>query len=160
MPGVEIKIAGGEIAARGDSIMLGYWRNRAQTQKVLRGGWLHTGDMGYMDSDGYLYIVGRRGDLLKIGGNRVNPLEIEQAVMGMDGIAEASVIGVPNRILGNRLKLFVSLERPRKKIDKGSIIRFCRMRMPAYKVPGEVVMLKSIPKNDEGKIDREALKRL
>ncbi len=170
VPGVEIKIVDetdrvcgvgeeGEIAARGDNIMLGYWNNKRQTEKVLKKGWLYTGDIGYRDEDGDISVVGRRRDFLKIGGHRVSPLEIERLVMGLDGIMEAAVVGVQDPIMGNRVKLVVSLM-PHKKLDKEDIIKFCKRRLAPYKAPVEIAILKSMPKNDEGKIDKEALRVL
>lgn len=168
IPDVEVKVVNrdggeckagesGEIVAKGDNIMLGYWNNDKETAKIIKNGWLHTGDIAFRDRDGDLFIVGRKKNFIKVGANRVNPLEVEHLLMGDNRIMETAAIGVPDAILGEKIKLFVTLI-PGRKVNGEEIIRFCKERLPSYKVPSEVVILKSMPKNSYGKIDKEALK--
>jgi len=147
----------GEIIARGENVMLGYWNNKKETSKTIKKGWLYTGDMAYRDRDGDLFIVGRRKNFIKTGAHRVNPLEIEDVVIENNNIMEAAVVGAGDDILGKRLKLFVLLV-PGKKISPNEIIKFCKNRLPPYKVPSEVVILQSMPKNSFGKIDKKELR--
>jgi len=167
IPGVRIKLVNGqgrecragetgEILARGKNVMAGYWNNKRETSRALKGGWLHTGDMAYKDRDGDLYIVGRKEEFLKIGGRRVSPQEIETIVREHPSVAEAAAVGVADTILGQRIRLFVSV-RSDKTFRKKEIIRYCRRRLPPYKIPFEMVVLKALPKNSLGKIDREKL---
>ncbi len=167
IPGVRVKLINekgkscrayeeGEITARGDNIMLEYWNNHRETKKVLKDGWLYTGDIAYKDKDGDLFIVGRKKNLMKIGGHRINPLEIERLIMEHGSVMEAAVVSVKDPLLGEKTRLFAS-SMPGKKIDKEDIMKFCKRRLPSYKVPREVVIVDSLPKNSLGKIDREAL---
>jgi long-chain acyl-CoA synthetase len=170
VPGVKIKLINekgrecrtgekGEITAKGDNVMLGYWRNPKGTKKVIKSGWLYTGDIAFKDKDGDLFIVGRRKNFVKIGANRVDPAEIERLAMKNKDIMEAAVISIPDPILGAKLKMFVSLT-PDKKVDAGDIMNFCKLTLPSYQVPSKVEVLDSIPKNSYGKIDRERLRRI
>jgi len=111
IPGVRIEVRGengqslpegqvGEICVAGDNVMLGYWRDPEATSRVLVDGWLHTGDMAYRDAEGYLFIQGRRSDMIKTGAHRVNPREIEEAIIELEGVADVAVVGVDDEILG------------------------------------------------------------
>jgi len=169
IPGVTIKVVNesgrecregkaGEIAVKGDNVMIGYWKNRRETRKVLKKGWLYTGDIAFKDKEGDLFIAGRRKGFVKIGGNKVNPAEIENVVLGIEGVMEAAAIGAKDPVLGERLKLFVTLV-PGAKITSAEIKKICRSELPTYKVPQEVAILKDIPKNSFGKIAREELSK-
>ena len=167
IPGVKIKVVNdsgteceqgkeGEIVARGDNIMLGYWNNDKETAKIIKDGWLHTGDIAFKDKEGDLFITGRKKDFIKIGGNRVNPCEIERLVLENERIAEAAALGIPDSILGEKIKLFVALI-PGKKLDKKEIMARCKEQLPSYSIPSDIAVLKSIPKNSYGKIDKKTL---
>ena len=147
----------GEILAKGDNVMLGYWKNEKETAKVIKNGWLHTGDIAFKDKDGDLFIGGRKKDFIKVGANRVSPLEIESLIIEDARVMEAAVIGVADDILGERIKLFVTLM-PGEKMTGEETIILCRKRLPSYKIPADVVMLKSMPKNSYGKIDKDKLR--
>lgn len=149
----------GEIIAHGDNIMLGYWNNAKETSKVIRAGWLYTGDIAFKDREGDIFIVGRKKNFIKVGANRVNPLEIERLVMEDKRILEAAVIGVQDKILGEKPRLFISLT-PGEILDPKEVIDLCRSRLPSYKVPSEVRILDFIPKNSYGKISKTDLMRI
>ncbi|MDD5040748.1 MAG: class I adenylate-forming enzyme family protein [Patescibacteria group bacterium] len=168
VPGVEVRIVDGEgrecppgqegeIVARGPGIMQGYWNASEETAKVLRDGWLHTGDMGIRDEEGDISIVGRGKAFLKVGANRINPFAIEHAIAGQPGIASAAVVDVPDRILGSRLVLFVEKENGAS-ISENDIIAICRAKLPKYMVSSDIMVIGSMPKNDNMKIDRNKLR--
>jgi long-chain acyl-CoA synthetase len=165
IPGVTISIIGpdgrrnppneiGEITASGDNIMLGYWQNGEATRQVLDRNGYHTGDMGYMDEDGYIYVTGRRDNQLKVGGHRVDPQEIEDAIMESNQLIELAVIGIPDRLMGNRLAgLAVPVNAA---VTGNSVLAFAAKALPRHKVPSEIHFVKSLPKSANGKVDRAA----
>ena len=140
----------GELAARGSNVMMGYWKDPEGTDKVLRHGLYFTGDLGKMDEDGYLYVVGRIKEMLKIGGNRVSAKEIEEAILSIDGIVEAAVIGVEDPVLGEAAKAFVVGKKESMAIEE--IKSRLAARLPMYKVPKYIEFLDALPKNESGKI--------
>ena len=168
IPGVRIKLVNekgkecgagekGEIAAKGDNVMPGYWNNPEDTKKVIKKGWLYTGDVAFRDKDGDIFIVGRKKDFIKIGANKVDPVEIEHLVMKDENIMEAAAVEIPDALLGSRIKLYVA-PLPGRKISPRYVMRICRQAMPSYKIPSEVVILKAMPKNSYGKTDKEKLR--
>ena len=167
IPGVEIRIvdsSGGECAAgeegeiitRGDHVMMGYWNAPEETARVLKGGWLYTGDLAVKDSDGDLYIRGRKENLLKVGGERVHPSIIEKVITDHEAVLEAAVVGVPDPFLGTRLESFVTLE-AHKSVSEQDLLKHCRERLSPATVPYRILILKTMPRNSGGKIDRAAL---
>jgi long-chain acyl-CoA synthetase len=145
----------GEIVARGPNIMMGYYRDDAATRKVLDAQGYHTGDLGYRDEDGFFYVTGRKDEQLKVGGHRIDPQEIEDAIVGSGLAAECLVFGVPDRLLGFRLAgLVVPL--PGAKDAVGEILKFCASRLPRAKVPSSLLIVEGIPKTSNGKPDRAA----
>lgn len=164
IPGVTLEIRGdddkpvatgvaGEIWAQGDNVMPGYWNDVDATQSVLRDGWLKTGDMASMDSEGYLYIQGRRSDMIKTGAHRVAPNEIEEVIAEIDGVAEVAVVGVDDEILGQVIKAVV-LPRPGASVDGMRVKAHCRDRLALYKIPKYVELVTELPKTASGKIQR------
>jgi acyl-CoA synthetase (AMP-forming)/AMP-acid ligase II len=164
IPGVELAIRDedgstlgpneiGEIWARGPNIMKGYWRDEAATREVLRDGWLKTGDMGYLDSDRFLFIVGRRSDIIKVGAHRVHPMEVEEVVSGMAGIREVAVAGVEDEMLGQTVAAFVVLE-PGAELPAERIKAICRERLAPYKIPKYVRFVTTLPRTASGKLQR------
>ncbi len=146
----------GEVCAQGDNIMLGYWRDGETTQKVLRDGWLHTGDQGRLDSDGFLFLTGRRTDFIKTGGHRVSPLEIEEVISELDGVVEAAVVGVPDEVLGEVIRAVIVT----KLAGQPSIMqvkRHCRENLAMYKIPRTVEFTESLPRTASGKLIRRSL---
>lgn len=142
----------GELIAAGPNIMHGYWKDLDATAKVLKNGWYHTGDQAYQDGDGYYYIAGRKDELLKVGGHRINPLEIEDVLMESGLLVEVVVLGISDALQGHRL---LSLGVPKTTdCTEELILRYCAGRLPKYKFPAEVRMTRALPKSISGKIDR------
>jgi long-chain acyl-CoA synthetase len=148
----------GELVANGPNIMMGYWQDPESTVKVIDHNGYHTGDIGYQDEDDYFYVLGRRDYQLKVGGHRINPQEIEDALIATDLVLECVVLGMEDLLAGHRL---VSAVVP---IDAGTtdrdILYRCSKLLPRHKLPSEVFFLRTLPKNSSGKIDREACKEL
>jgi long-chain acyl-CoA synthetase len=166
VPGVEVIVADpearqlppnviGEIAARGPNIMLGYWNDPEATAKVLRHGYYFTGDLGYADRDGYVYLTGRTRDLIKTGGQRVSAKEIEDAIADVPGVLETAVIGVPDDILGEAIKAYVVPDHPN--ITEETLRRALGNHLPHFKLPKSVEFRKSLPKTQSGKILKSQL---
>jgi long-chain acyl-CoA synthetase len=147
----------GEIVAMGRNIMAGYWNNQEETRKALRGGKLFTGDIARMDGEGYLYIVGRRSDMIKSGAHRISPKEIEEVIVEINEVHEAVVVGIDDDILGEAIKAFVVLKHGHIR-NANSIQRYCRDRLAPFKIPKEVVFVSDLPKTSSGKVRRHLLK--
>ncbi len=168
IPGVSIEVrdaqgaklpagVAGEVCVRGDNVMLGYWENPAATAQVLRDGWLHTGDIGRLDADGYLSLVGRSSDMIKTGAHRVSPLEIEEVVLELAGVAECAAVGIADPILGEVVRACI-VPAAGATLEARAVQAHCRDRLAAYKVPKEVVFVASLPKTASGKVKRFMLK--
>ena len=144
----------GELVASGANIMMGYWNDVSATARVLDENGYHTGDMGHCDEDGYLYVTGRKDDLMKVGGHRIDPQEIEDAMMSTGLLLEAAVVGVEDKLVGKRLvAVAVPLHgRPSER----SILSLCLAKLPRHKVPAEIRFVSALPKYPSGKIDRAA----
>jgi acyl-CoA synthetase (AMP-forming)/AMP-acid ligase II len=163
IPGVTLKILDqegravesgqkGEIVANGKNIMQGYWKDSESTRKVLDNNGYHTGDTGYQDADGFFYIEGRKDELLKVGGHRINPQEIEDALLSTGLVMEASVIGVDDILLGKKLVGLVALKA--NSCNTSKLLSLCSEKLPKYKLPSTITIVKSLPKNSNGKIDK------
>lgn len=149
----------GEICVRGGNVMQGYWKKPDETQKVLRDGWLLTGDVGYRDSDGYFYITDRKKDMLLVNGINVYPREIEEVIYRFPGVKEAAVIGVPDARKGEQALAFVSASEG-VTLDEKAILQHIRQNLADYKVPRRVVFLPGLPRNATGKILKTALREM
>lgn len=148
----------GELVAWGENIMQGYWRDPEGTRDALDGNGYHTGDIGFQDDEGYYFLVGRKDSLLKVGGHRVNPQEVEDALMATGMLVEVAVVGVPDELLGNRL---VACGVPKDKdCTANQILGECAGRVPRFKLPGEMRLLRSLPKSSNGKVDRQRCREL
>ena len=154
---VALPLEVGEIVAKGDNVMAGYWNNPTESEHILRGGWLHTGDLGYVDEEGYYFIAGRRSEIIKSGAHRISPEEIEQAILEMSGVLEAAVIGLEDPILGEAIVAHVVPARG-EVLQENSVLLHCRKILPSYMVPKKVVIRKCLPRTDAGKIRRAELK--
>jgi long-chain acyl-CoA synthetase len=150
--------ADGEICVRADGVMSGYWNSPEETAATLRGGWLHTGDIGHLDADGYLYVVDRKKDLIIRGGFNIFPRDVEDVLLEHPAVAMAGVVGRPDDRLGEEVVAFVSL-RPRSQATPEEIIEFARGRLAAHKYPREVTIVDAVPLTSVGKLDRKALRR-
>jgi long-chain acyl-CoA synthetase len=147
----------GEILIRGHNVMKGYLGRPEATAEALRGGWLHTGDLGYQDKDGFYFIVDRAKDLVIRGGYNVYPREIEEVLYAHPGILEAAVIGKPDERLGEEVVAVVAL-RAGLEVSAEEIIAYCRERVAAYKYPREIRFMDELPKGPSGKILKAALR--
>ena len=147
----------GEIVTSGPQVVAGYWNKPEETERALPGGALHTGDVGYMDSDGWFYIVDRKKDQINAGGYKVWPREVEDVLYEHEAVREAAVVGVPDEYRGETVKAFVSL-RPGKAATENELIAFCKERMAAYKYPRQIEFLDEIPKTVTGKLLRRELR--
>ena len=143
--------------ARGDNIMLGYWKSPEETAKVLKDGFLYTGDLARTDDDGFIYIASRKSDMIKSGANRISPLEIEDAVCMMKEVLECAAVGVPDEIFGESIKLVVVL-REGASVSEKDILIFCKKNLAAYKVPKTIVLAPALPKTASGKVKRAELR--
>ena len=146
----------GEVWARGPNVMLCYWRNEQATADVKRDGWLKTGDMGRMDSEGYLYLAGRRSDMIKSGAHRIHPQDIEDVIAELPQVREVAVVGVDDPILGQAIRAFVALA-DAAVLTPMQIQAHCRERLANYKIPKTVTIVASLPRTASGKIRRAEL---
>jgi acyl-CoA synthetase (AMP-forming)/AMP-acid ligase II len=155
--GFEVRIAEtGEILLRGPNMMLGYLDDPAATREAIdSGGWLHTGDVGRLDGDGYLTITDRLKDMYICGGFNVYPAEVEQVLARLDGVAESAVVGMPDGRLGEVGRAYI-VTSPGRALDAATVLGFCRERLANYKVPRQVEFRDALPRNPSGKV----LKRL
>ena len=147
----------GEIVTRSDLVMRGYWRDLEATAETLRNGWLHTGDMGYIDESGYLFLMDRSKDLIISGGENVYPREIEEIIVQHPAVREVAVIGVPDPVWGESIKAVVSLL-PESEVTEMELIDFCTDHIARYKRPKSVDFLEELPKNNYGKILKRELR--
>ena len=147
----------GEIAIRGGIVMRRYWQRAEATADTLAGGWLHTGDVGYRDQDGFYYVHDRIKDMIVSGGENVYPAEVEGAIMGCPGVNDVAVIGVPDEKWGEAVKALVVVE-PGTAIDAAQIIAWARQRIAHYKAPKSVDFISALPRNPSGKILRRELR--
>jgi len=147
----------GEIVLKSPDMMLGYYGRPEETAQTIRDGWLYTGDLGYMDRDGYFYIVDRKKDLIITGGFNVYPREVEDVLYMHQAVKEACVIGVPDGYRGETVKAFVVLKE-NMTAGPDDVIAFCRQNLLPYKVPRQVEFCPDLPKSAIGKVLRRILK--
>jgi len=167
LEGVKIKIVNendqevpqgeiGELCVQGPSVMQGYLNLPEATAEALRGGWFYTGDLVKMDEDGYVFIIGRKKDMILVGGMSVYPSEIEQCLSYHPLILEAAVIGIPDKDRGEIAKAFIVLK-PGATAEPKEFILYCRKHLANFKCPRQVVILDSLPKSPIGKVDKKQL---
>jgi len=167
VPGVELRVMDrqgrelppgevGELVARGENVTPGYLDEPEETAAILRDGWLWTGDLAYRDADGFFYHRGRASEILKIGGHRVSPVEIEQRIERHPDVAEAAVIGVKDDLLGE-VPAALIVSRPGRAPSETDLRRFCREQLPAYQVPATFDLVEALPRNESGKLLRAEL---
>ena len=147
----------GEVAARGARIMKGYWKDDQSTRGVMHGGWLYTGDLGYRDEEGYIYLAGRSKDFIKRGGEMVSPEEVEQALMRHPAVDDAAVIGVPDLQWGERVRAIVA-PRGRDAVSVQELIEHCHQVLASFKRPESVVFVDELPRNSLGKVLKRVLR--
>ena len=157
-PGKEMPVGEtGELVVRGPQVMQGYWQREDATAETLIDGWLHTGDIGMMDEDGYFYIVDRKKDMIISGGYNVYPRDIEEVLFEHPQIEEATAIGVPHPTRGEQVKAFVVLKSGETATPE-EIIAYCKDKLAAYKLPTEVEFMDSLPKTNVGKVLKKELR--
>lgn len=147
----------GEIVTRSDLVMKGYWRNPEATRETIKNGWLHTGDMGYMDENRYLFIMDRSKDMIISGGENIYPREIEEAIIKHPAVREVAVIGIPDPKWGEAVKAVVSLVKG-KTVTEDELIGFCKDNIASYKKPKSIDFVDELPKNNYGKILKRELR--
>ena len=147
----------GELVTAGPQVVVGYWNKPEESATALPGGALRTGDVGYMDSDGWFYIVDRKKDQINVGGFKVWPREVEDVLYEHEAVREAAVVGVPDEYRGETVKAFVSL-RSGMSATEDELVAFCKERMAAYKYPRRIEFLDEIPKTVTGKLLRRELR--
>jgi long-chain acyl-CoA synthetase len=149
----------GEIILRGPNIMKGYFGQPEETAIALRNGWLHSGDVGVFDTEGYLYIVDRIKDIVITGGENVFPKEVEDMLHQHKAVNECGVVGLPHKEYGEAVTAFVTLK-PGMTVDERTLISFCKERMANYKVPKAIRFVADLPKTPQGKILRRELRKI
>ena len=149
----------GEIVLRAPSVMKGYWNKPTETEEILVDGWLHTGDVGYVDDDGYFWITDRKKDLIIKGGENISPRTIEEPLYAHPKVSEAAVIGMKDDVYGENIKAFLVLK-PGDTATAEEIIEYCKTKLKNFLLPKEVVFLKAFPKNLVGKILKKELRKL
>lgn len=160
--GIDVAPGGGEVGeiiAAGENIMKGYLGDPEATAEVLRGGWLHTGDLATVDEEGFVYICGRAKEFIKSGGYRISPQQVEEAILELPDVIECAVVGVPDPILGEGILAYVVFRSPSGAADpKGGLVNHIRERLPHYMVPTRIEPIDVIPKTESGKQKRVLLK--
>jgi long-chain acyl-CoA synthetase len=168
MPGVTLRVATedgreaiagelGEIIASGENIMKGYWNNEADTKSVIKDGWLYTGDLAVRDEEGYIYVKGRKDDIIKHLGHRISPMEIEAAINSCKKVLESAVIGIENKD-GMQIKAFIVLEN--SLAGNQDINSHIRKLLPAFKRPQIIEFVDELPRTATGKIKRSVLRKV
>ncbi|WP_174703869.1 AMP-binding protein [Alkalicoccus saliphilus] len=146
----------GELLIRGPQVMQGYWNRPEDTAQAMQNGWLYTGDMGYMDEEGYFYIVDRKKDMIIAGGFNIYPREIEEVLYEHEAVKEAVAVGLPDPYRGETVKAFVVLKEG-KDVSEKELDKFCRTQLSSYKVPRLYEFREELPKTMVGKVLRRAL---
>ncbi len=168
LPGQEIRIVddrgaeipagrSGEIVIRGENVMAGYYQNPEATKEVLKDGWLHTGDIGYKDVEGYIFIVDRKKDMLIRGGENIYPKEIEHILYEHSKVVEAAVVGIPDEVMGEEVVAFLTLK-PGAAAGANEIQDYLRTRLAEFKVPRHIAFIDEMPRNPVGKILKKVLR--
>jgi acyl-CoA synthetase (AMP-forming)/AMP-acid ligase II len=167
IPGVELRVVDeggnplssgqiGEVCAKGDNVMMGYWDDPLESEKVLRGGWLRTGDMGHLDDDGFLFLSGRSREMIKSGAHRIAPAEIEEVIRRVPGVSDVAVTGVDDEVLGEAVKAWVIARAPSERM-KREIRRACQVELARFKVPKVVEFRDEFPRTSSGKVRKHQL---
>jgi long-chain acyl-CoA synthetase len=146
----------GEIVLRGENILKGYYKNEEATATAFRGGWFHTGDIGYRDADGFFYIVDRKSDMIIRGGENIYPREIDEVLYQHPAVAAAATIGVPDSLYGEEVAAFIVLK-DGIIVSSDEIISYCKERLADYKCPKTVRFVGEIPKGPTGKLLKREL---
>ena len=147
----------GEFVTSGPQVVSGYWEKPEESESAIPSGRLHTGDVGFMDEQGWFYLVDRKKDQINASGYKIWPRDVEDVLYANDAVREAAVVGVPDEYRGETVKAFVSLK-PGQSVDEEALIAFCKERMAAYKYPRQIEFVEELPKTASGKILRRELR--
>jgi long-chain acyl-CoA synthetase len=147
----------GELVIRGPNVMLGYWNRPEETAFALRGGWFHSGDIGYADEAGYFYLVDRVKDMINAAGFKIWPREVEEVLYRHPGVKECAVVGVADPLDGEATRAFV-VRRPEAALTETEIVAYCREHLASYKVPRSVAFVEALPKSATGKVLKRVLR--
>lgn len=170
LPGVEVKIVDsegketetgevGEIIVRGPNVMLGYFGLPNETEEAIRDGWLYTGDLAYKDTDGYIFIVDRKKDLVIVSGLNVYPREVEEIIYQYPAVQETAVIGVPDKKRGETVRAFI-VPKEGMQLNKKDLLTFLKKHLAAYKLPRGIIEVDTLPKTATGKISKKDLRQI
>jgi acyl-CoA synthetase (AMP-forming)/AMP-acid ligase II len=149
----------GEILLRGPALMTGYWNRTGQTIETLRGGWMHTGDIGHLDEDGFLFVVDRKKDMIVSGGENIYSREVEEALASHSAVRDAAVVGVSDQTWGESVFAFVTTA-PGSSVTSEELIAHCRLQIASYKKPRFIKVIDTLPRIFNGKVDKKALRAL
>ena len=149
----------GEIVMRGENVFKGYYKNAEATERAFRGGWFHTGDVGYRDPEGFFHIVDRKSDMIIRGGENIYPREIDEVLYSHPSVAEAAAVGVPDELYGEEVAAFVVLKEGAE-VSEEEVIEYCRARLADFKCPKSIRFLEEMPKGPTGKVLKRELTRL
>jgi len=170
IPGVQLKVVNhdgnpvlpgevGEIIARGDNVMLGYYKDAVATHEALKDGWLYTGDLAKVDADGFIYHAARRKEIIKVGGKRVSPKEIEEVLVAMEGVVDCTIEAVDDPILGEAIKAILVVNNTNQTITADAIRAYCSTKLASYKIPGVIDFKERVEVNAAGKkVKKKAVK--
>lgn len=153
------KLQEGEICVRGPNVMKGYLNKPQDTAEALKGGWMHTGDMGHLDKDGDLFITGRKKDLIIRGGENISPGAVEEALFTHPAVQEAAVVGIPDALYGEEVKAFVVLHSGAS-VSEEELINHCLKTLPRFKAPKTIAFITELPRNTVGKVLKRELRKI
>jgi acyl-CoA synthetase (AMP-forming)/AMP-acid ligase II len=147
----------GEVVISGENVFSGYLDNAAADREALRDGWFHTGDLGFLDEDGYLFLTGRKKELINRAGEKITPREVEEVLHRLPEVETVGVVGVPHQVYGEEIVAFITL-RQDQKLEAEEVRQFCREHLAGFKVPREIFFIEELPKGPSGKVQRRRLR--
>ena len=147
----------GEIVAKGERLMKGYWNKDKESSEVLKNGWLYTGDLGYFDKEGYIFLSGRSKDIIKRGGEMIAPIEVEEIIRSISNVEDVAVIGIPDTVWGEKI-LAVVVPKDNCSINDKEIIKYCQDHLSSFKKPEKVIFQNNLPTNPLGKVLKNILR--
>ncbi|MFH1131441.1 MAG: class I adenylate-forming enzyme family protein, partial [Pseudomonadota bacterium] len=148
----------GELTAQGENIMIGYWKDKKETDRVLRPEGLRTGDLARMDEDGFFYIIGRNSDMIKAGAHRISPKEIEEVIESLKEVSQCAVAGIPDELLGEKIVAFV-VPTTGETLSPKQVMRVCFENLPRFKIPAHVQIVDNLPRTETWKLRRSELRK-